>query len=204
MRYALKYDIFNEIIKSKTRNVVVNSETRTLSNTNALLRTYEYADGGKTGYTGNAERCLICTATKDDMRIIAVVLGANSTELRFDTCMNIMEESFKRYNNIDVSDKLDMKITLPIIKGEEDKYTIEFKSDEIIYPIQEGEYDNIYLKENLVGNLFGGDIKGKYLGRLQLFLENELIYYKDYFLEENVQKKSVKKYIKEIFKEFLI
>ena len=201
-RYALKYDIFNEIIKSKTRNVVVSGNTMTLSNTNALLRTYEYADGGKTGYTGNAERCLICTATKNDMRIIAVVLGANSTELRFNTCKNIMEESFKRYKNVDVSDKLDMKISIPIIKGEEDEYIINFKKEDIIYPLEDGEYDNIYLKENIVDTLIGGDLKGKYLGRVQLMLGNELIYYKDYFLDENIEKKSVKKYMKEIINKY--
>lgn len=62
------------------------SDVRYLTNTNALLTdnttysgyTYEYATGGKTGYTEAAGYCLISTAAKDDISLLAVVMGSQA------------------------------------------------------------------------------------------------------------------------------
>ncbi|MBR1884666.1 MAG: D-alanyl-D-alanine carboxypeptidase [Clostridia bacterium] len=202
-RYALKYDLFNETIKAKTKEIKVNSEIRVLNNTNALLKTYEYADGGKTGYTDKAERCLICTATKNNFRIIAVVLGAESTELRFNTCKNIMEDTFNRYSKKDVSNMLKFEIDIPVIKGEEDYFKVIVDESDIIYPVREDEIDKIYVKQDIIPTLNGGDEKGKYLGKIQLILGNDIIFSKDYFLKEDIEKKSVKKYYNEIVNLFV-
>ena len=61
----------------------IESEPRTLKNTNALLGDnnyyegyeYEYARGVKTGHTEAAGYCLISTATKDDISVLGVVMG---------------------------------------------------------------------------------------------------------------------------------
>src|SRR5690606_13622959 len=53
-----------------------------LVNTNKLVKFYPGVDGLKTGYTNEAKYCLTATAKKDDMRIIAVVMGAETPKER--------------------------------------------------------------------------------------------------------------------------
>ena len=53
-----------------------------LVNTNKLVRFYQGADGLKTGYTSEAKFCLSATASKDGLRVVAVVLGEPNTKTR--------------------------------------------------------------------------------------------------------------------------
>ncbi|HQD40418.1 MAG: D-alanyl-D-alanine carboxypeptidase [Firmicutes bacterium] len=53
-----------------------------LVNTNKLVRFYEGCDGLKTGYTSESKYCLAATAKRDSVRLIAVVMGAESTTVR--------------------------------------------------------------------------------------------------------------------------
>ena len=53
-----------------------------LTNTNKLIRQYEYATGLKTGFTGIAKYCVSATAEKDGMKMIAVIMGAETIPYR--------------------------------------------------------------------------------------------------------------------------
>lgn len=63
-RAALKNEYINRAVSTKSKTIDIGGSSKTLNNTNALLRTYEYADGVKTGFTNDAGRCLIASATK--------------------------------------------------------------------------------------------------------------------------------------------
>ena len=76
-RYALKNKYINEIVNTKTATVNFGSFTKTLTNTNALLRTYEKADGVKTGFTNGANRCLVASATENDRRYFEKEVNKN-------------------------------------------------------------------------------------------------------------------------------
>lgn len=54
-----------------------------LTNTNKLIRQYEYATGLKTGSTGLAKFCVSATAKKDDVELIAVIMAAEDSKSRF-------------------------------------------------------------------------------------------------------------------------
>ena len=84
-KYAIENKYINQAMNTKSETVNFGSFSKLLTNTNALLKTYQYADGGKTGFTNKANRCLVATATKGDSRYIGVVLGAETTQLRFNT-----------------------------------------------------------------------------------------------------------------------
>ena len=53
-----------------------------LVNTNRLVKFYDGADGLKTGHTDNAKYCIAATAKRDDMRLIAIVLGEENSKTR--------------------------------------------------------------------------------------------------------------------------
>jgi D-alanyl-D-alanine carboxypeptidase len=70
-RAAHQNDNFSKIVSSKYARL----GGITIKNHNRMLWSYEGADGVKTGYTMNAGRCLVSSATRDGMRLIAVTLN---------------------------------------------------------------------------------------------------------------------------------
>ena len=68
-----------------------------LVNTNKLVRFYEGADGLKTGHTDAAKYCLAATAKRDDLRLIAIVLGENNSQIRNSETMSLLDYGFNNY-----------------------------------------------------------------------------------------------------------
>ena len=62
-----------------------------LINTNRLLSTYQYTTGLKTGTETNAKYCVVATAKKDNMELIAVILGAEDTNARFSEAKMLLQ-----------------------------------------------------------------------------------------------------------------
>jgi D-alanyl-D-alanine carboxypeptidase (penicillin-binding protein 5/6) len=70
-----------------------------LVNTNKLVRFYSGADGLKTGYTSEAKFCLSATAKRDDLRLIAVVLGEPNTKTRNMEVASLFDYAFAQYQS---------------------------------------------------------------------------------------------------------
>ena len=194
-RYALNYDIINEIVNTKTATINFGSFTKTLNNTNALLRTYSKADGVKTGFTNGANKCLSASATKDDFRLIAIILDASTSNVRFNEAKNLLEESFNKYDLYDISNYLHFYICIPVSKGSKDYYEEKIDENYIIALTQE-EYDNIYIKQNLPLKLTPPIKVGDYIGNIELYVEDELLYTKNIYAKYNINKNSMKDYLK--------
>ena len=73
--------------------------TTSISNTNKLVRFYKGCDGGKTGFTNEAKFCLTATAKRDDMRIVAVLIGANSSQERNAAVSQMFDYAFANFEN---------------------------------------------------------------------------------------------------------
>ena len=67
-----------------------------LTNTNKLIRQYEYATGLKTGSTGLAKYCVSATAVKDGMELIAVVMAAPDYKVRFSDAATLLNYGFSK------------------------------------------------------------------------------------------------------------
>ena len=70
-----------------------------MTNTNKLVRFYDGCDGGKTGFTSEAKFCLAATAERKDMRVIAVVLGGESSKQRFGAVSTMFDRAFGGYES---------------------------------------------------------------------------------------------------------
>ena len=68
-----------------------------LVNTNKLVRFFEGADGLKTGHTDAAKYCLAATAKRDDLRLIAIVLGEDNSQIRNSETMSLLDYGFNNY-----------------------------------------------------------------------------------------------------------
>ena len=68
-----------------------------LVNTNKLIKTYEGMDGLKTGFTEGAGYCLTATAKRDNMRLIGVVMGEETSKIRNEEMAKMLDYGFNMY-----------------------------------------------------------------------------------------------------------
>nr|WP_245600077.1 D-alanyl-D-alanine carboxypeptidase family protein [Paenibacillus harenae] len=88
-----------------------------LVNTNKLVRFYSGADGLKTGFTSEAKYCLSATAKRDNMRVIAVVMGEPNTKTRNAEVSQMFDYTFAQYMNHPIIKEGESMGTLQIEKG---------------------------------------------------------------------------------------
>lgn len=95
-REAMKNPDFRTITATQRKVIpwVGNEYSRVLENKNKLLKTYEGATGGKTGYTGKAGRCLVFSAKRDGMELIGAVLNCPTW---FDTATQLLDWGFENF-----------------------------------------------------------------------------------------------------------
>lgn len=79
--------------------------TTDLTNTNRLVRFYDGCDGLKTGSADVSKYCLSATAEKNGLRLIAIVLGANSSQKRFDEARAMLDYGFAGYKRVNILTK---------------------------------------------------------------------------------------------------
>ena len=68
-----------------------------LSNTNKMVRYYPGCTGLKTGFTSGAGYCLSASAQREGMELIAVVMGAETSQDRFAACKGMLDQGFANY-----------------------------------------------------------------------------------------------------------
>lgn len=100
--YANKLEEYRKI--SGTKKHIVKSENKTYLwyNRNKLLSSYEYATGGKTGYTPSAGRTLVTTASKDGFNLTAVTLNDGD---EYTSHKNLYDYAFETYQNYQIVNK---------------------------------------------------------------------------------------------------
>lgn len=193
-KYALNNKFINDAVNTKTATINLGSFTKTLNNTNSLLSTYDKADGVKTGFTNGANRCLVASASNETNRYIAVVLGAETSPIRFNTAKEILEKCFERYEQKDISKYLNFYINIPVTKGNIQNYERKI-SDNLSLPLTQEEYESIYIKQDIIQDIVPPMQKGEKIGQITAYIDDEVIYQKEVFLEESIRKKQVIDYI---------
>ena len=156
-----------------------------LVNTNKLVRFYDGADGLKTGFTDNAGYTMAVTAKRNDMRLIAIVLGEEVSKVRNQETTNLLDYGFNLYKvqlirkqgdvikTIDLNKAtkskvdviLDRDITVLGKKSDTEKsYTEKVNINEIKLPLKENQ---------IVGNIEIYD-QGKQIGSYPLIVKEDV------------------------------
>ena len=104
--YALKNDVFANLVKTKTYTISINNHPKTLSNTNELLGNLDGVYGVKTGFTNGANRCLVTAVKRDNMDIICIVLGADTKKDRTKDSINLINYSFNNFKMVHIKEKI--------------------------------------------------------------------------------------------------
>lgn len=117
-----------------------------LANTNKLIRFYEGANGLKTGSTSISKYCLSATAKRNDMQLIAVMLGAPTSTDRFEEAKGLLDYGFANYAVIHKKGTQENLGQISVLKGKQNMVKIGPKGgfDCIIEKGTEGK-----IKENI-------------------------------------------------------
>lgn len=135
-----------------------------LVNTNKLIRTYEGATGLKTGSTSLALYNLSASATRDDLSLIAVVLRAPTSKLRFSEAKLLLDYGFSTYKFETFCTKGQLFESVPIYKGTEGSVNLVFENNSGAL-IKKTEKSNVkqelIINENITAPIKKGDVLGK-------------------------------------------
>ena len=191
---TLKYPELQKIMGTKEIEIKMGKENKYFSNTNRLLHTYEYCTGGKTGFTNGANMCLVTIAQKEEMQIITVVLGGETSNERFNDAKNLMEYAFDTYSMVDISEQMKWYVSIPVYKGHIQKYDRHI-TDNLVLPLKAGEIDEIYVKQTLLPVITAPMLKENVLGDIAMYIGEERIYLTEIVLEYDIQKNTVLDYM---------
>ena len=100
-----------------------------MTNTNKLIRTYDGITGLKTGTTSQAGCCVVATASREEMPLIAVIMGAPNSKTRFAAAAQLLDYGFATYSLLDLS-SLDMTTpAVAVINGMEKELATQAQPD---------------------------------------------------------------------------
>lgn len=98
-----------------------------LSNTNKLIRFYPGATGLKTGFTSSAGYCLSASAQRENLELIAVTMGAESSKIRNAACKTMLDYGFAGFAL--VCPTLEESIQVPVRLGTEAAVDVALQGD---------------------------------------------------------------------------
>lgn len=169
-----------------------------LTNTNKLIKQYEWATGLKTGSTGLAKCCLSASANKDGIDLIAVIMAAPDSKTRFAEAVNLLNYGF---NTCDIykDDGMPLLENIRISKGKKDyvncRYEKEF-SYMFINPVNHEDISKeLHINENIAAPVNEGDT----IGTLDYYYNGEKIGSVNVISSENIEKADFLTQIKKVF-----
>lgn len=174
-----------------------------LVNTNKLVRFLDGVDGLKTGYTKDAGYCLTATAKKDNMRLIAVVMGEETSTKRNADVTELLNYGFNQYYAESVLSKNSVVGKVEVDKGKE-KYVNVVPKKEIAIINKKTEKKKNISYELKLNNVSAPIKKGKVIGRIIIKDGNKELSRIDATIEKNVLKANILelyiRYLKDIIK----
>jgi len=113
-----------------------------LTNTNKLVRFYDGSTGLKTGSTSKAGYCISATAKRNNLELIAVTLGADTSNDRFNDAKMLLDYGFANYKSIPLTDRQNLMATADVIYGREKTVDL-YPREDIDYLIKTEDKDKI-------------------------------------------------------------
>ncbi|SFP25166.1 D-alanyl-D-alanine carboxypeptidase family protein [Salibacterium halotolerans] len=158
-----------------------------LVNTNRLVRHYEGVDGLKTGYTKEARYNLTATAQKKNMRIVTVVMGADSPKERNQITASLLDDAFGKYEYHALAKEGDTVTSVPVEKGKHTNAEAVLKGDAGVV-LRKGQ-DAGTITEDITAEriVTAPASSGEQVGTIRYFHDNDLLSESDLVLKEDVE-----------------
>lgn len=134
-----------------------------LVNTNKLLKQYSGCIGGKTGYTDKAGHCLSACAQRNDLKVVATIVGGTDSKSRFSQVRSMFDYAFANYVNKIYYHKGDNVGTVAVKKSPVKQIEVAIKDDIAFLSKTGSEQKDIELK--LPGEIKAPVKKGDVIGK---------------------------------------
>ena len=161
-----------------------------LSNTNKLIRNYKGATGLKTGSTSLALYNLSASATRDNLSLIAVVMKAPSSKIRFENATKLLDYGFNTFSYKEFGKKGDVVKTVSVNKGIKDSIEAVLEED-CGTLLKKGDDKNVEQTLNLEDTISAPIKKGQKLGEISFTLNGELLSSVNIVANEDVEKNNL-------------
>jgi len=146
----------------------------TQRNRNRLLWLDPSVDGVKTGHTEAAGYCLVASSKHGPRRLLSVLLGATSEEMRADESLKLLNWGYQFFDSVKLYDKGQAVKSLKVWKGNADTVKVGF-DHAVIVSVPKGDTDK--LKANLLAQqpLVAPVAQGQRVGELRLTLDGKAV-----------------------------
>ena len=155
-----------------------------LSNTNKLVRFYQGATGLKTGFTSQAGYCLSASALREDMELVAVVMGSATSKERFAACKSMLDYGFATYALISPETE---KTQIPVKLGVLDTVTAVPAGEDAVL-VEKAQKNQVTQQVELAEQVDAPISKGQRLGTLYIKAGEQVLKEIPLVAEEAVEK----------------
>lgn len=171
-RELLKYDFILDYT-TVWMDSLRSGETE-LVNTNKLVRFYKGTTGLKTGTTAKAGCCVSASAKRDDLHLVAVVMGSANSNDRFETAKKMLNWGFSNYTIfLPQIDKTSVN-SVPVINGLSATVDVNIPFLKPVL-IKKGDSENVRVDVKLYEDVEAPVLKGQTLGSATVFIGDEKV-----------------------------
>lgn len=168
-----------------------------LTNTNKLIRQYEYATGLKTGSTGKAKFCVSATAEKNGVGLIAVIMGAEDSKARFKDAVTLLNYGFGKCQMY-TDEKMPSLDPISVAGGIQEFISLEYEK-KFTYLDTTGANLNAVTSRLQIPDKVNAPVKkGDVVGQLIYYLDGKKIGSVNLLAEESVKKAGFFDYLRKV------
>lgn len=190
-RYAMLNPLFADIVSTRETSIDWfdqrgREHDQNLRNTNKLLWMLEEADGVKTGTTGEAGPCLVSSATRDNQKLIAVVLHDHS---RWYDSMILLKWGFTNFKLFDYAAQGDVVNTIPVEQG----LTTEIDAivaDQAALVVDASSYETVTVEVDLPPTIKAPVYQGQKIGEIVFFVKEKAVKTVDIIAAQDVEERT--------------
>jgi D-alanyl-D-alanine carboxypeptidase (penicillin-binding protein 5/6) len=155
-------------------------------NRNRLLWRDQHVDGLKTGHTNDAGFCLVSSAKRDNMRLLAVVLGEPNDSTRADDSEKLLNYGFRFFETHQLYKSGQSISELPLYKGLVDKVSVGLTENQFI-TIPTGQYQRLNISTKIPTYLQAPIKQGDKVGELIVQFDNNIIATKPLYAMQTIE-----------------
>lgn len=158
-----------------------------LVNTNKLINFYDGADGLKTGHTDAAGYCLAATAKRNDLRLIAIVLGEKESKVRNAETISLLDYGFNNVKLKKVVSKGTIVKKIKVNKATKDVINVKLKNN--LNVVENAGINNNNYKFNIKMNNIDLPLKkDTVVGNIEVIYKNKVISIGELIVDEKIDK----------------
>lgn len=173
-----------------------------LVNTNKLIRTYDGATGLKTGSTSLALYNLSASATRENLSLIAVIMKAPSTKVRFAEAKTLLDYGFNNYSYYEFGKCGSLVKNIPVTKGNVDNIDLVIESN-CGTLISKGTEKNITQSINIPDSISAPIEKGQIVGTITYSIDSNVIGTANIITSASIEKNNLFTIYKRLFNNWI-